>query len=415
MISSNKTGRRDFLAQATRGTLGLGLASSMAAKRVLGANEKIGIGLIGSGGRGRFVTKTFLEVGTDLSAVCDVYSPNLQAGLKLASPQATAYGDYRRLLDDKSVEAVIIATPDHWHSQMTIDAVSAGKDVYLEKPLCHKVDEGFRILEAVENSKRIVQVGTQRRSYRPFLEGKKLMESGKLGKVRLVTAWWLNNQSSLSRAPLQGELDWKQWLGSAPQRSLDPLRFHNWYYFYDYSGGMLVGQGAHVIDAINWFMNSRYPEAVSCSAGKVHLDGAEIPETTVMNIEYPEDYMATFTVGYKAMPYARNNDQIKQFHGEKARFDMARESFALYSQSQDQIMKPEIGRQEFGTFDNATRDHIQNFLDCVRSRKSPNAPVEVAHYTNVALCMAIESLQKGCRVRWDATNRKMISCVGNQT
>ena len=172
---------------------------------------------------------------------------------------------------------------------------------------------------------------------------------------------------------------------------------------------MLVGQGAHVIDAINWFMNSSYPEAVSCSAGKVHLDGAEIPETTVMNIEYPEDYIATFTVGYKAMPYARNNDQIKQFHGEKARFDMARESFALYPQSQEQVMKPDIERQELGTFDNATRDHIQNFLDCVRSRKAPNAPVESAHYTNVALCMALESLKRGCRIRWDAINRRMMS------
>ena len=409
MNHSEKSSRRDFLAQTTKGTLGLGLASSLTARRILGANEKIGVGLIGCGGRGRFLTKIFLELQTDLRAVCDVYSPNLHAGLKLASPQATLYSDYRRLLDDKSVEAVIIATPDHWHSRMTIDAVTAGKDVYLEKPLCHDVDDGFRILEAVKSSKRIVQVGTQRRSYRPFQEGKRLMESGKLGKVRLVTAWWLNNQSSLSKAPLQGDLDWNQWLGSAPQRPLDPLRFNNWYYFYDYSGGMLVGQGAHVIDAINWFMNSSYPEAVSCSSGKVHLEGAEVPETTVMNIEYPEDYLVTFTVGYKAMQYTRNNDQIKQFHGEAARLDMARESFALYPQSKEPSMKPDVERQEFGTFDNATRDHIQNFLDCVRSRRAPNAPVEVAHYTNVALCMALESLRRGYRIRWDAANRRMVS------
>jgi predicted dehydrogenase len=400
--------RRRFLSQSTKGGLGLAFASSVLPRRVVGAEEKVGVGVIGSGGRGQFLMKIFHDLGAELKGVCDVYKPNLMAGLQLADPSARPCGDYRRLLDDKTVQAVIIATPDHWHARMTIDAVHAGKDVYVEKPLCHTVDEGFRVMEAVNSSKRIVQVGTQRRSYPIFQEGKKIMDSGKLGDVRLVTAWWLNHQSSLRQAPLQGDLDWKQWLGPAPQRPLDPLRFHNWYYFYDYSGGMLVGQGAHVVDAIHWFMNATYPEAVNCSAGRAHLPGAEIPETTVMNIEYPEDFLVTFTVGYKAMEYARNNDQLKQFHGDKARLDMARESYALYPKTRERVMKPELEKQEFGTFDGASRDHILNFLDCVRTRKTPNATVEMSHHTNVVLCMAIESLRKGCRVRWDSANRKIV-------
>ena len=200
------------------------------------------------------------------------------------------------------------------------------------------------------------------------------MDSGRLGKVRLVTAWWMNNQASLRKDPLGGQLDWKEWLGSAPQRPLDPTRFFSWYYFYDYSGGMMIGQGAHIIDAVAWFMNSTYPSAVNCSAGQVHLEGAEIPETTIMNVEYPEDYVVTFTVGYKAMRYAANNDQLKQFHGEQARFDMARESFALYPQSRETEMKTDLEKRQFGTFDGATRTHIANFLDCVRSRKTLMPP-----------------------------------------
>jgi predicted dehydrogenase len=196
------------------------------------------VGVIGSGGRGRLLTREFREVGAVVPAVCDVYERNLQEGLKAASTGAVGHGDYRRLLDDKSLEAVIVATPDHWHARMVIDAVNAGKDVYVEKPLCHTIEEGFDVIAAVRRTKRVVQVGTQRRSSPVFQNGRKLMP--KLGDVRLVTSHWLNNQAGLSSAQLQGKLDWNQWLGSAPKRELDPLRFFNWYYFWDYSGGLLM-------------------------------------------------------------------------------------------------------------------------------------------------------------------------------
>jgi predicted dehydrogenase len=376
----------------------------------LGANEKIGVGVVGAGGRGRYLISAFKEdPAAEIRAVCDVYEPNLQKGLGAAGSRAKSYAEHLRLLQDKDVDAVVIATPDHWHAQMIIDAVEAGKDVYVEKPMCHTIEEGFRVIEAVKKTGRVVSVGTQRRSYDLFLEGKRIMDSGRLGQVHLVTAWWMNHQASLRPAKLQGKLDWQRWLGSAPGRPLDETRFFNWYYFWDYSGGLMVGQAAHIIDAINWFMNASYPLAVTSSGAKVHLEGAEVPETTSMTVEYPEDFLAVFSVGYRAMRYAPSNDQIKQFHGTKARLDMSRESFALFPESREDVLRPELERRQLGSFERASREHIANFLECVRTRRQPNATVEMGQQTNVVLAMAMEALRTGRRIRWNASRRAMES------
>jgi predicted dehydrogenase len=377
--------------------------------RVLGAAESLRGAVIGSGGRGRLLTAEFKEIGVEMAAVCDVYEPNLQAGLKVASTGARPYDNYRRMLEDKSIDVVIVASPDHWHAQMTIDAVEAGKDVYVEKPLAHTIEDGFRMIEAVRRTKRVVQVGTQRRSYDVFQEAKKVMDSGALGQVRLVNSWWMNTTPrALSRPALQGKLDWNQWLGTAPKRPLDPLRFRNWYWFWDYSGGLLVGQAAHVVDAINWFMNSPHPLAVTCS-GKLDMEGAEVPETASMCIEYPE-YLAVFTLGYKAMRYALTNDQMKQFHGSKARFDVGREGYALYPEDPRALdLKPSIQDRKPGSFNGATRTHIRNFLDAVKARRDPSATVEMGQATNIVLCLGMEALRTGKRVRYNSRTRRMES------
>jgi predicted dehydrogenase len=376
---------------------------------ILGANDRIRAGIIGAGGRGRYLTAQFKELGAVMAAVCDVYEPHLQAGLKEASTGAAAFHDYRKLLEDKSIDVVIVATPDHWHARMVIDAVEAGKDVYVEKPMAHKIDEGFQVIAAVRRTRRVVQVGTQRRSAELFLEAKQIMDSGRPGEIRLVTSAWYNYTPSLNNRKLAGDLDWKQWLGSAPERPLDPVRFFNWYYFWDYSGGLLVGQAAHILDAIQWFMNSQQPAAVTCAGGKPNLAGAEVPETATIAIEYPENYLATFTLGYKAMRYNQFNDQIKQFHGSKARFDVGREWYALYPQSEAVEMKPSMEKKKPGSFNQAAPSHIRNFMECVRSRKDPNAPVEAGQATNIVLCMAMESLRKGRRLRWNPQTRQVES------
>jgi predicted dehydrogenase len=363
--------------------------------------------VIGSGGRGQYHVAQFKEVGAEVAAICDVYEPHLQAGLKAASTGAKPYNNYKRLLEDKSIAAVLIATPDHWHAQMTIDAVEAGKDVYVEKPMVHTIAESYRVVEAVRRTKRVVQVGMQRHSYDVFLDAKKIMDSGVVGDVKLVNSWWINYSPTLRQKQLSGTLDWKQWLGTAPKREMDPARFFNWYYFWDYSGGLMVGQAAHVVDAIRWMMNSKFPAAVTC-AGIRPKEGAEVPDTTSMAIEYPENYLAVFTLGYQAMRYAFSNDQVKQFHGTKARFDVGREGYTLWPQSNDLNMKPSVEVKKPGTFEPATRAHIRNFLECIKTREDPNATVEMGQWTAVVLCMAMEAMRQGRRMRWDGARRDMV-------
>jgi len=385
-------------------------ASALGAARLRaqdGVNDRLRVGTIGTGGRGTYLTEQFKEIGAEVAAVCDVYKPNLERGLKAASTGAKGYNDYRRMLDDSNLDAVVIATPDHWHARMVIDAVCAGKDVYVEKPLCHEIPEGLEIVKAVRETKRIVQVGTQRRSSPLFTEAKGIVDSGELGVVRLVTSQWMNYQAGLSNRKLDGELDWNQWLGPAPARELDPVRFFNWYYFWDYSGGLLVGQAAHIVDCIQWFMNAGAPMAVTCTGGRVDLQGAEIPETATMAMEFSENFLATFTIGYKAMRYHWSQDQWKQFHGDKARLDMMREGYAFYQQSSRVIEKPTREKQELGSFEPATRAHIRNFLECVRTRQEPNAPVEAGLNAAIALAMALDSMRSGKRLRWNAATQQV--------
>ncbi|MBS1876857.1 MAG: Gfo/Idh/MocA family oxidoreductase [Acidobacteria bacterium] len=381
-------------------------ASALAAP-LLADDEPRRVGVIGSGGRGRFLIDQFKEVGARVAAVCDIYQPNLRKGLEGASTGAKPFEDYRKLLEDRSLDAVVIATPDHWHSRMAIDAVEAGKDVYLEKPLAHKIDEGFALIAAVRRTRRILQVGTQRRSAEMFQRARLSMPE--LGDVRLVTSMWLNTQAGLTERSLEGPLDWKQWLGSAPPRELDAKRFFNWYYFWDYSGGLLVGQAAHMVDAIQWYMGSTQPAAVTCIGGRSNLAGAEVPETANLTIEYPENYLATFTLGYKTMRYNPFNDQMAQYHGSKARLDVGRESYALFPQSDAVEMKPSVDVKLPGSFSAATRSHIRNFLECTRTRKEPNAPVEAGQATNIVLCMAMESMRTGKRLKWNAAARRVES------
>ncbi|MEO5951532.1 MAG: Gfo/Idh/MocA family oxidoreductase, partial [Chloroflexia bacterium] len=247
---------------------------------------------------------------------------------------------------------------------------------------------------------------TQRRSSPLFIEAKTVMDSGVLGDVRLVTSWWMNHQASLNPAELKGELDWKAWLGNSPQRPMDARRFFNWYYFHDYSGGLIIGQAAHIFDAIQWFMNSGAPLAVTCVGGQLNLKGAEIPDTATVVLEFAENYLANFTLGYKAMRYHPSQDQLEQFHGNKARLDVNRDAWWLYPETTGPDLKPSRQHIETGNFARATRDHIRNFLDCIRTRRQPNAPVENGLATAIALVMTMESLRSGRRVRFDEKTRK---------
>ncbi len=384
-------------------------AAAGAGASLAAASDRIRVGTIGIGGRGAYLTAKFLDQGAEVSAVCDIYEPRLAAGLKAASPGARAYDDYRRLLDDKSLDAVIVATPDHQHAQMAIDALDAGKDLYLEKPLSRHLDDGFRIVEAVRRNRRITQVGSQRRSYFLHQEAKRILDSGQIGEVHLITITWLNYWRDLVPRPLQGKLDWERFLGPAPKRDLDPMRYFNWLFFRDYSGGTMISQAAHIVDSVNWMMNRTYPVAVTATMLPPNVKGAENPDTSTMTVEYPGGLMMIFALGYRAMHYNFTNDQMQKFHGTRARLDVGRESIALYPQTEDVEMSATVHKHLPKTFEPASHAHIRNFLDCVRSRKEPNAPIEAGQSANIVLAMAIESMWSGRRVRWNQNEKRMES------
>jgi predicted dehydrogenase len=369
-------------------------------------SEQISVGVIGSGGRGTFVMSIFLKDPTvRISAICDVYEPNLQNALaeamKVPGNRPRAYRNYKELLEDKDVQAVLIATPEHWHHRMILDALDAGKDIYVEKPLCQTPEQGVELITAERNSKNIVQVGTQRRSYDLYREGQKLVAAGTLGNVRMVRSWWLNNYLGGSvPQKLEGTLDWEQWQGPAPRRPFDPNRFLNWRLFSDYASGIIGDQGAHIFDGIHLLMNASYPLAVNASAGKPHRAGVDMPESVVVAAEYPQDFLAVFSINYAAMHYEGRNDQLNQLDGDKGRMDIGREECRVYLQGAEDT--PVITKRSERGFGYATDLHVRNFLECFRSRKRTTAPMALGFQAALIAQMANLSLRQGRRVRWNA-------------
>ncbi len=397
---------------ANRRTFLLGAGSAMMA-HAAAPSEVIVLGVIGSGGRGTLVMTIFQkDPAVRVGAICDVYEPNLEKAVSTASQVAgtkpKVYRNYKELLADKDIQAVLIATPEHWHAQMVLDALAAGKDVYVEKPLCHTPEEGMQLVEAEKKTRSIIQVGMQRRSYDLFQQGRQLVSAHKLGTVRMVRSWWLNNylEGGVARK-LDGPLDWEQWQGPAPHREFDANRFRQWRFYSDYAGGIVADQGAHVFDGIHMLMGAGYPVAVNASAGKPHKPGVDQPESVVAAAEYPEDFVAVFTVNYAAMRYKTRNDQLTQLDGDLARMDIGREELKVFPQGAEEEASIQV-KSERG-FGYATDLHVQNFLECVRTRKTPTAPMWLAFQAALVVQMANLSLKHGRRVRWNAATGRVES------
>lgn len=370
-------------------------------------SDQITLGVIGSGGRGTFVMGVFQkDAALKVTAICDVYEPNLENAVSVASKVAgthpKVYRNYKELLADKDVQAVLIATPEHWHYQMVLDALAAGKDAYVEKPLCQTPEQGIALVEAERKTKQIIQVGMQRRSYDLYHEGRAIVTSGKLGNVRMVRSWWLNNYLGVAPATtLAGPLDWEQWQGPAERRPMDADRFRNWRFYSDYAGGIVADQGAHVFDGIHMLMSAGFPSAVTAAANKPHKTGVDQPESVVVIAEYPEDFLGVFTVNYAAMQYKSRNDQLNQLDGDLARMDIGREELKVFVKGTEEQV--EIEKRSEKGFGWATDLHVQNFLQCVRTRQTPTAPMKLAFQAALVVQMANLSLKNGRRMRWTGT------------
>jgi predicted dehydrogenase len=381
-----RTGRRDFI------KVGAAVWAA-SARRVLGANDRVRVGVIGTGGRGQLLMEVFRRCpGAEVVAVCDVYEPRRTQAREKHAPQARAYGEYRRVLDDQGVDAVVIAPPDHWHTRMAVDAIGAGKDVYLEKPVTHSLEEGPDLLAAVRGSKQVVQTGTQNRSMPHFVQAKEVVASGALGEVALVETYFYQNYLRIDPARIAvdpDKLDWKGFLGPAPEQPFDRLRFQQWRWYWDFGGGALTDLFTHVVDVAHWFLGKESPRSVSATGTNSLIPRWQAPDTLSACFEYPDGLIVVFN----AMMGGSLQGGGTLFRGTKAMLRIARRGFELWDEPAQFIGPPAAPpRLDVKSEGDPMLPHVQNFLDCVRSRKTPNAPIEAGiacaragHLGNLAL------------------------------
>lgn len=339
------------------------------AQRVFGANEKPTYGLIGAGGRGRQLSRVFQKLGCACAAVAEIYEPNAQLALK-DSPDAKIYGDYHEMLQRPGLDFVVIATPDHQHAPNLYAALKAKKDVYLEKPMSHSLDQSKEMVKAVRATNQIVQIGMQRRSALVVRAARTMVAEGAIGRVTLAKAIWnWNVAAELDNTPLPGSLDWKQFLGPARDRELQPMRFRRWRYFWDYSGGNMTDQGTHLMDVMQWMTNNPRAKSAVCMGKVLKMTGAETPDVFAAAFEYPDGMLATWTLNYCNDYQNGWSVVLEGDRGTMVLNDGGYKIWGSYKASSDPIMSAQGGVPP--------ETHCQNFLDCMKSRKEPNAPVEV--------------------------------------
>jgi predicted dehydrogenase len=396
--------------------------------RILGANEKVRVGYIGLGNRGDQVHDAFLEHGDQVTvAVCDLRDDYMDFAAQKSRATPVKYKDYRRVLDDKNVDAVAIATPDHWHALMFVEACKAGKDVYVEKPLSLTVAEGRRMVQVAGETKRVTQVGIHRRSVKSLIEAAEIVRSGGIGHVTVAKGYHVQNEwpNGIGMAANDGKMteeQWDQWLGPAPKVAYDRNRaFYNFRWFYDYSGGQITNFGVHYMDFIRMALGKEAPEAVTAMGGRYAVkDNREIPDTCEVLWDYG-DTLVVFTQynANGAPPNAKGTElEIRGTKGtmylnsgkweivpEKStevlfgqRTPLDRNLEKGYGPSKKAAMEPRTGGSGFAD----TTWHTRNFLDCVRSRKKCNCDILEGHLSTSATIIGHIALRTRSLLQWDS-------------
>ena len=384
---------------------GLAAATALSYSKIYGANERVQLGLIGSGERGRGDMGNFIRTNVvDVTAVCDVYASQIDAAKKVA-PNAQSFSDHRKLLELKTVDAVLIGVPDHWHSRIAIDALNAGKDVYVEKPLTLKIEEGPPIVKATRVNNRVCQVGMQQRSGKHYLEAKaQYMDTGKLGKVTLARTWWHGNTYHLRKAPdslktQPDNLDWAHFLGPVKWRDWDPQQYYNWRAYLDFGGGQVTDLFTHWIDVVHMFMGADIPNAASASGGiYAYKDGRTAPDTINVLLEYPQQFTATF----EATLVPGIKGEGVEFCGTEGKLliDRAHYEFTPIGRN----VQPTVVRAS----SNLDLDHITNFVECIKSRKRPNGDVLIGHRSAQASHLGNIAYMEKRRIDFDPVREEIM-------
>jgi predicted dehydrogenase len=381
-------------------------------------SDRIRFGLVGSGGMGRGLLSFFLaNAEVDCAVICDVDDAQIAKGVavveKLRNTRPETCKDFRRLIERKDVDVVVVATPDHWHALPTVQACQAGKDVYCEKPLATTIWEGRQMMEAARRHRRVVQMGTQWRSGAHFREAVEFVQSGKLGKIRQVRAWayldWVGGIGSPADSDPPAGVDYEMWLGPAPKRPFNKNRFHfNFRWFWDYAGGLMTDWGVHLLNLALWAMGPAPPRAVSSSGGKFAVeDNTETPDTQIAVYEFPTytliwEHQILGGVGLGGRPHGLS-------------FSGVEGTLILDTKGWEVI--PEV-KKPLGVFkrtvspDDRDSDgrpaHIRNFLECVRTRQQPIENLELAHFVSTVAHLGNLALRSGAKIVWDAEQERVV-------
>ncbi len=374
------------------------------------SNETIQIGCIGTGGRAQMLMKNLESIpGARIAAVCDVWDDNLAKARQLAGPSAFSTKDYRAVLDRKDIDVVLIGAPDHQHAPLTIAACEAGKDVYVEKPLTHDLSEGASVIAAQTRYNRVVQVGMQQRSMPHFQKRLEIVRSGQLGKIHKVHLTWNRNHDRWVRPPNQldpSRVDWKAWLGNAKDQPFDEYKFRQWRWFWDFGGGIFTDLMVHYIDVVHWYLDLDHPAVATSIGDHFATKGLwETPDTVQTLLRYPEQDLQVYFEG--TFVNARNAAML-EFMGRDGTLYLDRGRYELYPEQKRATYGAAPAASKFaynewvlGTgprgadfYDKPNGEllHLANWLECVRTRKKPNAPAEAgvgsasaAHLANRAL------------------------------
>ena len=400
--------RRQFLGSSAANAAGMaagmvGLAGATAAAKS-SPGERVSLGVIGIRGQGKFLATSMAKfVDADIVAVCDVDESLLPIASKaIESNQGRAprmEQDFRRLLDDRSIDAVVIAAPDHWHALMTIMACQAGKDVYVEKPISHNIIEGERMIEAARNYQRVVQTGIHQRSGSHFQSAVEFVRSGKLGRVNLAKAWTIHKRKPIGfkhDAKTPDGVDYEMWLGPAPKRAFNSNRFHyNWHWFWDYGTGEMGNWGVHMLDIARWGLGVELPTRVSASGGKFYFhDDQQTPDTHLVQYDF-SDKRITWEHRLWSSHGTEGRSAAAAFYGDQGTLVVDRSGWKVYD------LKETI------TSDSSeqARTHHRNFIDCIKSRQTPTSDIEIGHFTSVMCHLGNISYRLGREIAFDPQQR----------
>jgi len=410
--------RRGFIHQLSGGAVALAGSSMLPSARVLGANDRVRFGLIGAGGRGMEIFKPALHApNTQAVAVADLYTRRLDE-VKRMVPGIQTCSDFRRLLDDKSIDAVLIATPQHQHALNFVPAIQAGKDVYQEKTMAFNPDHARRMRHAMEGSDRVVQVGVQSTSGKAFSRARELATPDRMGTITAVHTHHYRNRPyggwkrTIPSDCNSDHVAWKEFEGEAAPHEFDPQRFINWRFFWDYSGGNVFENMVHQVAFWYKVLALKIPRSVTMAGYNYLSPEMQVPDTMDVSMDQPENLMFTWNSAFGNNYYGEDGNDLAL--GNKGTVIRIVDNVSYLPQGRhggqnSQSNSPVGGEPDIvGSDEGDTEAHMRNFFDCVRSRKEPNCPFELGFRSAIACQMAIASLRQGRKVAWDPEKEEIV-------